>query len=349
MRIGIVAAPAAEADVLLAAIAIRREHQAVWIADSGARAVELSAQDRPDLILMSLLVGTEGIDATQKIMAETPCPILIVTPSMQTDSARVFDAIGCGALDVVEMPLSARPEHVALLLVRLANASRLIGKKAVTGAASAADPAARGHDTLVVMGASTGGPAAIAEVLRGLPDDFPAAIVVVQHVDAQFAGGMAVWLSEQSRFPVTLATPGEYPAKGRVLLANGSGHLVLTKSHRLSYSPEPRDCSYIPSVDVFFESVSRLWQGAAVGVLLTGMGGDGAVGLKAMRTRGHHTIAQDRDSSAVYGMPKAAATMNAAVDILPMGRIAGRLVEVVSGLPDVVRRDPVFEPLPSAR
>ena len=329
MRIGIVAAAAVESEVLREAIAVRRDH-VIWIAHSGARAVELCAQETPDLILMSLLDGTEGIDATQQIMAGTPCPILIVTPSMHTDSARVFEALGHGALDAVEMPLSGSAVHAAPLLVRLAIASRLIGEKPVTGASVAADRPARGHDTLVVIGASTGGPAAVAEVLRGLPDDFPAALVVVQHVDAQFAGGMATWLSEQSRFPVTLAQPGERPRIGRVLLAGGSGHLLLTKGHRLSYSPEPRDCSYIPSVDVFFESVSRFWQGAAVGVLLTGMGGDGAVGLKAMRTRGHHTIAQDRGSSAVYGMPRAAATLNAAVDILPMGRIAARLVEVVA-------------------
>jgi chemotaxis response regulator CheB len=107
-------------------------------------------------------------------------------------------------------------------------------------------------------------------------------------------------------------------------------HLVLKTARRLGYTPEPRQYVYRPSVDVFFESVSRHWRGDAIGVLLTGMGGDGAVGLKALRTDGHHTIAQDQGSSVVYGMPKAAATLNAAVDILPVDRIASRLVAVVA-------------------
>ena len=142
---------------------------------------------------------------------------------------------------------------------------------------------------------------------------------------------MADWLSQQSALPVTVAREGESPAVGRVLLAGTSDHLALKAADRLGYTPEPRDYVYRPSVDVFFESVSRLWRGDAVGVLLTGMGSDGALGLKALRNRGHHTIAQDRATSAVYGMPKAAAALNAAVDVLPMERIAARLVEVVVG------------------
>ena len=138
-------------------------------------------------------------------------------------------------------------------------------------------------------------------------------------------------LSQQSTLPVMVAREGESPAVGRVLLAGTSDHLALKAAHRLGYTPEPRDYFYRPSVDVFFESVSRLWGGDAVGVLLTGMGTDGALGLKALRDRGYHTIAQDRATSAVYGMPKAAAALNAAVDVLPMERIAARLVDVVVG------------------
>jgi chemotaxis response regulator CheB len=185
------------------------------------------------------------------------------------------------------------------------------------------------QQTLVAIGASAGGPKALATMLRALPADFPAAVVIVQHVEAQFANGMADWLSQLSAMPVAVAKEGDSPEAGKVLLAGTSDHLVLKRADRLGYSCEPSDYVYRPSIDVFFESVGRLWPGDAVGVLLTGMGRDGAVGLKALRNRGYHTIAQDQQSSAVFGMPKAAATLNAAVEILPMEKIASRLVEVV--------------------
>jgi chemotaxis response regulator CheB len=183
--------------------------------------------------------------------------------------------------------------------------------------------------TLVAIGASAGGPAALATVLGGLPKNFPAAIVVIQHVDEHMAQGMAEWLAQHTALPVRVAGEGDRLAVGSVLLAGTNDHLVLKTPDRVGYSAEPRDYVYRPSVDAFFHSVGRLWRGDAVGVLLTGMGRDGALGLKALRSQGRHTIAQDADSSAVYGMPKAAAKLDAAVDILPLDRIAGRLMTLV--------------------
>jgi two-component system, chemotaxis family, response regulator WspF len=182
---------------------------------------------------------------------------------------------------------------------------------------------------LVAIGASAGGPSALATVLGALPKDFPAAVVVIQHVDAHMAQGMAEWLAAQSALPVRVAVEGDRPAAGSVLLAGTGDHLVLKAATRLGYCAEPIDNVYRPSVDAFFESVGRLWRGSAIGVLLTGMGRDGAAGLKALRDQGRHTIAQDQESSAVYGMPRAAAKIGAAVDILPLARIAPRLVTLV--------------------
>jgi two-component system chemotaxis response regulator CheB/two-component system response regulator WspF len=141
---------------------------------------------------------------------------------------------------------------------------------------------------------------------------------------------MAQWLSDGAELPVRVAKEGDRPAAGTALLAATNDHLVFKTSSRLGYSGEPRELSYRPSVDVFFESLSELWPGDAVGVLLTGMGRDGAQGLKKMRNKGHYTIAQDETTSAVYGMPKAAAALGAAVDILPVERIAARLIEIFS-------------------
>jgi two-component system, chemotaxis family, response regulator WspF len=181
-------------------------------------------------------------------------------------------------------------------------------------------------DALLAIGASAGGPGALATLLGGLPEDFPAAIVIVQHVDEHMAQGMADWLGQQSPIPVRVAGEGDRPQPGVVLLAKTSDHLVLKTAATLGYTAEPRDYVYRPSVDAFFHSVSRLWTGTVVGVLLTGMGRDGARGLKALRDQGRHTIAQDEESSAVYGMPKAAAAIDAAVEILPITRIAARIV-----------------------
>jgi chemotaxis response regulator CheB len=335
VRIGIVNHVPRETEVLLQAVALKREHQVIWVGTSGNEAVALSAKETPDLILMGLLAGTDGIEATRRIMASAPCAIVIVTGSVQVNAARVFEAMGHGALDVVNLPaLDAHDvrNSAAPLLAKLATVARLIGEKKASRRARAPDngtsPTLRQHP-LIAIGASAGGPAALAAVLRGLPKDFPAAIVVIQHVEAQFAGGMADWLSQQSAVPVMLATEGECPAVGRVLLAGTSDHLALKGANRLGYTAEPRDYLYRPSVDVFFESASHLWRGGVVGVLLTGMGSDGALGLKALRNRGHYTIAQDRATSAVYGMPKAAAALNAAIDILPLERIASRVIDVV--------------------
>jgi chemotaxis response regulator CheB len=165
----------------------------------------------------------------------------------------------------------------------------------------------------------------VGTLLKAIPKNFRGGIVVVQHVGEEFVSGMALWLSEQSGRRVDVAREGDLPAAGRVLVAGATGHLTLKATGRLGYTPEPRDSAYRPSVDVFFLSVSKLWSGRVVGVLLTGMGKDGAIGLKALRDKGHHTIAQDESSSAVYGMPKAAAGLEAAVDILPLDQIAGRL------------------------
>ncbi len=337
MRIAVVNAPPRDAEILRQSIDRVPEHHVIWTAQSDGCALALCAKDRPDLILLDMAHGTDGVEVTRRIMAAAPCAILIVTDSVYRNAARVFDAMGQGALDAVDMPASGSGEDAAALLSRLATIARLVGETSAPGTAPVDGRSALHGQTLIAIGASTGGPAAVAEVLRGLPSDLPAAIVVIQHVDAQFAAAMADWLSEQSAIPVSVAEEGARLTHGRALLAGTVDHLALKSAERLGYTPEPCRCVYRPSVDVFFDSVSRLWHGDVVGVLLTGMGADGAIGLKGLRNRGHHTIAQDQGSCAVYGMPRAAAGLNAAVEILPVRRIASRLIAVVAGLRHVER------------
>ena len=196
--------------------------------------------------------------------------------------------------------------------------------------------AAKNHESVTVVCdpadygavlAALAQPAALAEILGSLPKDFPSPIVVVQHVDEQFAPSLVNWLKQQCALPMRGACSGDIPVPGEVLMAIKDEHLAFASAQRLIYTSEPKEIFYRPSVDVFFESVARNWRGEAIGVLLTGMGRDGAKGLKALRNAGFHTIAQNKESCAVYGMPKAAIESEAAVEVLPLNAIAAALCQ----------------------
>ena len=301
-------------------------HQLAWVARDGAEAVRRCADDRPDLVLMDLIMpDMDGVEATRRIMAQTPCAILLVSAHAGTQTGKIFDAMGAGALDVVAPPAAGLP--ATEFLAKIETMGRYIGgaeQRKSPGVRPAVPPGGTAS-RLVAIGSSAGGPPALAEVLGGLPKNFSASIVIVQHLDEKFAPGLAEWLNDQSPLSVRLARAGDVPQPGTVLVAGKGDHLAFTGPTQLGYTPEPRDYAYRPSVDVFFESVARHWRGSALGVLLTGMGRDGAKGLKRLRDKGCHTIAQDQASSAIYGMPKQAAAIGAAVEILPLREIATAL------------------------
>jgi two-component system response regulator WspF len=331
MRIAIVNDMPLAIEALRRVLALAPQHQLAWTALDGEEAVELCRRDRPDLVLMDLVMPRmDGVEATRRIMAHTPCAILIVTADIETNAARVFSAMGEGAIDAIDTPLIGRGDPKAgaqPLLAKITAIARLIDEGSNGPSPIGRKPASA--DRLVAIGASAGGPAALAAVLQSLPASFPAAVVIVQHVDARFAPGLATWLGQHSALPVRLAREGDRVQPGSVLVAGTDDHLVFKSQGRLGYTSTPADHAYRPSVDVFFKSAARFWNGPLIGVLLTGMGSDGAQGLKAFRELGHDTIAQDRATSAVYGMPKAAAALGAAADILPLENIATRLTELL--------------------
>jgi two-component system, chemotaxis family, response regulator WspF len=332
VRIGIVSASPEVADCLRHAITLRPQHELLWVASDGERGVELCAQDRPDLLLMKLGEPISlCLDAIGRIMTHSPCAILIITRNAEADSSRVFAAMGRGAIDVVDAPLSsASGTSAAEFLKKIDTLNTLVSSPRFipsTDRFGDTTSIARFKPRLIAIGASAGGPAALVKLLASIPKDFPAAIVIVQHVDEQFAAGMADWLNRDSILPVRIAAEGDQLVPGVVLLAATNDHLLLKAKDRLGYAFEPSECVYRPSIDVFFDSICAWWSGEAVGVLLTGMGRDGAKGLKALRNKGHYTIAQDQATSAVYGMPKAAMALGAAVDVLPIERIAPRLID----------------------
>jgi two-component system response regulator WspF len=335
-------------DLVIATEAIRRvlagapAHRVVWTARDGAEAVRRCAEDRPDLILMDLVMPVmDGVEATRRIMAATPCAILVVTATVDGNSGRVYDALGAGALDAVNTPTLTGPGATAgaALLAKIAVLGRITGA-GTTPPWAAASPAAStpvggslGAGTgrwLFAIGCSAGGPAALAQMLKSFPVGLPAALVVIQHLDESFASGLVEWLGHQIPMPVRIARTDDVPEPGVVLMPGHDDHLVLTASGRLAYMPEPLDNPYRPSVDAFFESVVQHWRARATGVVLTGMGRDGARGLKRMRERGFPTFAQDRATSAVYGMPKAAAEAGAADQILPLDDIGRALRQLLS-------------------
>ena len=184
-------------------------------------------------------------------------------------------------------------------------------------------------EPLVVVGASTGGPQALAEVLSRFPGTFATSIIIVQHVDAAFALGLGQWLSEQAGRRVQLAAEGHQPAAGEILLSGTDDHLVMGEDYRLHYCAEPKESSYRPSVDVFFSSVARNWPRPGVAVLLTGMLRDGALGLLHLRRLGWRTVAQDESSSVVWGMPKAAVEIGAAEEVVSLLHIAEAIVRLI--------------------
>ncbi len=331
MRIGIVNDSPMAAELLRRLIHTSKEHQIAWVARDGAEAVKLCERDLPELVLMDLIMPyMDGAEATRRIMSRTPCPILIVTATVGGNAAKVFEALSAGAIDAIDTPkaLASQKTGRALLLkiqgIDRQNASREhFADNIVSKVESTANK-------LILIGASAGGPGALAEVLSALPEDFSPAVVIVQHIDQLFAPGLVEWLNGHSKLPVRLACGGDSVSAGSVLVAGSEDHLIFKNSHELGYTPDPVENPYRPSVDVFFESAARFFRGPMTGVLLTGMGRDGARGLKTLRDAGYHTIAQDQSTSVVYGMPKAAAELNAASEILPLQKIGSRLRELFS-------------------
>lgn len=306
-------------------------------AADGQGAIDLCQRLRPDVMTLDMVLpGKTGVQVTEHVMAYCPLPILIVSSSTnRADLMKTYDALAAGAVDVLDKPTAANPawERELVAAVRRVARIRVIRhpRARLAGYAQngAFEPVAapEGGFRLVAIGASTGGPAAVLSILASLPADFRLPIAVVLHIGAAFGGALSEWLRAQLPFAVREAVDGEpVPAPGRctVFLADGGRHLAVRGGvFRLTDDPERYSCR--PSVDVLFESVAAELGPAAVGCLLTGMGKDGAAGLLALRRAGAHTIAQDEETSVIYGMPGEAARLGAAREVLPVQDIGPRI------------------------
>lgn len=303
--------------------------QVLWTASTATEALQHYQQRRPHLVLLDIILPDRNIiELMQDMIRCQPCAIALASRLLNKHMDTVFAAMSAGAMDAMNLPISIIDPSATLFLNKLATLTRMIESRLPTPPLETAplQKTVTWQDTLIAIGASTGGPNAVAQVLKDL-QHCAAAIVVIQHIGTEFAGGLAEWLHQQSALPVRLAVNGDILRTGEVLLGAGHLHLVMTPGLTLHYTQEPETQIYRPSVDVFFQSVAQHWPGPLIGVLLTGIGRDGAIGLQTLRQKGCHTIAQDQRSSVVYGMPKAASQLGAAEYILPLAEIGHKLLQ----------------------
>lgn len=298
---------------------------------NGRDAVEKTRLLTPDLVIMDLLMPVmDGIAAIEEIMATCAVPILVLSATLEdreVDTA--FIAIKKGALDVMGKPGGAGFARTGEFEARLAEKVRLLSRIKVIHHPMSRPPvdlAKKLKDekpagrTILAIGASTGGPRAVMNIIRALPSDFSGTVFVVQHIAPGFARGFAKWLDSECSMRVRLAEDGDEMRGGEVLIAPTDVHLILeNKRVKLVGTPPVNSCR--PSIDVFFNSVAQAGGERVVGILLTGMGKDGAAGLLKIREKGGLTIAQNEESSVVFGMPKAAISLGAADKILPLAGI----------------------------
>lgn len=307
----------------------------------GDAALAFLADTAVDVVLLDAGMGeVDAYDTARRIMETRPVPVVMCSASNDPDAvASAFHAYEAGAVAVVERPGPPGHPDTGRLAAAMLQTLRLMSEVKVVRrwprpgrrAAAAPDrPDRPGPVRLVGIGASTGGPPALQTVLGGLGRDFPAAILVVQHISSGFLPGLVDWLAQTTRLEVEVAAHGIEPRAGHVYLAPDGRHLGIDRNGRLHLDPAPPENGLRPAVDHLLRSLAIHCGPRAAGVLLTGMGRDGAAGMRAMRERGAVTIAQDRDTSVIHGMPGAAIALDAATDILPLDRIAEALRRAVA-------------------
>jgi two-component system chemotaxis response regulator CheB len=324
------------------------EISVVGEAEDGKRAIELCEELRPDVVTMDMMMPVmSGLSATEFIMAYCPTPILVVSSSTNRGELfKTYDALAAGAVEVLDKPSGEEPnaswESRLIATVKLVSRIRIIThpRARLSGYDRSIERAAppsslngiKGkHPYQVIgIGASTGGPGAIAQILRALPEDFQLPILLVLHIGEPFGESFADWLDSQTKRSVISAKDGMAVSSlsGQVVMAPPNWHMVVRSGRvRLTQDPERHSCR--PSVDVLFESLAADYGASVATCLLTGMGRDGAAGTLAVRRAGGLTFSQDEASCIVYGMPREAVMLNAVDHVLPLSEMALALSRLV--------------------
>lgn len=317
----------------------------VGSAGNGAQALALIPQLRPDVICTDLHMPVmDGLELTREVMARHPLPILVLSVSVQAEQEHnIFRMLEVGALDILAKPRGGLASDVGVTALDLITKIRILAgvkvfrrrRSAVVVATKLQPPSMRGLMTMppriVGIGASTGGPQALERVLGQLPADYPLPLLCVQHIAEGFMQGLVGWLASCCRIRVCSAEEGVLPLAGTAYFPPDNRHLEIDDSGVFRCSSALPQAGHRPSVDVAFSSLARRHGAGAVGVLLTGMGQDGAQGLLDIARAGGLTIAQDEASSVVYGMPKRALELSAVRQVLPLEQIGPALCALAAG------------------
>ncbi len=322
------------------------EIEVVGEARTGLEGLTLIPQVQPDVICTDLhMPQMDGLEFTCEVMALYPRPILVISASVQEeDTHQVFRLLDAGAVDIFPKPRAGLTLNNELLKKELINKINILSGVKVLTKKRKSPSQAKSLETgnfsgfysksypkpkIVVIGASTGGPQALRELFTQLPSDCAVPVICVQHICLGFLQGLIDWLANSCRLPIQIAQPGDIPIAGKIYFPPEQQHLELDARGRFICSnSEPLE-GHRPSVTITFKSVAKFYGKATVGILLTGMGRDGAAGMQAIAQAGGFTIAQDEASCVVFGMPKEAIALGAAKQVLPIGAIAPMLLEVL--------------------
>ncbi len=320
----------------------------IGTAHNGQEAVDLVPQLKPDVISMDIsMPRLDGLEATRRIMAQAPTPVVVVSSLLDRDVELSFQAIQAGALAVVEKPpdrshpLFQEKQHQLVKTLRAMSQVHVIRRGStdrLPPATSAEGEALATHVTpwqmprVLAIGASAGGPSALSKLLTGLPLESALAVLIVQHMPHEFLPGLARWLHKTSGWPVEIVEDGAPIQPGMVHLSPGTAHFTIVQDRGrlwVRLIEEPGHYRYHPAIDVLFESVADVCGTHAIGVVLSGMGEDGAAGLLQMRQAGAITFAQDRSSATVYGMPAAAVARGAVDHSLPLAQLPAAILNLM--------------------
>lgn len=331
--------------ILKRMLAKSQDIEVVGTAANGREALKLIPQVQPDVICTDLHMPVmNGLELTREIMAAYPRPILLVSISAYESSLSAFEVLEAGAVELFPKPeanFERDYEKMApqlILKIKILAGVRVFTRPRTdtTGAMaavarqeqSAAIRIASSRVRIVVIGASTGGPAALQATLTQLPADFSLPIICIQHINVGFLQGLVDWLSPQCRVKIETASAGEFPRPGTVYFPQDGTHLQFDQEGRFVVSSEPPVGGHRPSITLTMRSVARCYGSGAFCVLLTGMGKDGAEGMQDVKKAGGITVAQDEESSVVFGMPKSAIEMGAAEHVVPLNAIGPMILKL---------------------
>jgi two-component system chemotaxis response regulator CheB len=308
------------------------EIEVIGCAGDGVEAIEQTLKLRPDVITMDIkMPKMDGLDATREIMAKRPTPIVVVSTIIQKQEEFALNCLERGALDFV--PLSGQTDVLAdelLSKVKVCSRIKVVTHPRARKLSSSQSSVGKKGYQIIGIAVSTGGPVALKAVLSKLPSQFPAPVVIVQHIPEGFTKSLAEWLSGQSRISIAEANDGEALEPGRVYLAPSGHHLIVDREKKIRLLDKEFDRYYHkPSGDIMLKSIAEVYGHKAIGIILTGMGKDGAEGIKAIREVGGFTLAQDRSTSIIYGMNKTAIEEGSVKEIVPLDQIAKKLMTLM--------------------